>query len=188
MLQNLNSPPPLAKKYYDLRKAIRARFEETALNAQPQKRLALPKPSCPLNPGPGSLSKYQVQAVPVVFTIFVPCSRAQPPAPYAKCGRAHNVKLSAIKQATAAFYGVTVDQLISRQRKQAIMRPRQVACFLGKTLGQNSLPEIARHMGGRDHTTILHAIRKIQSRMETDEKLAADIEYLTRSLSFKREI
>jgi len=186
MLQHLNSPPPLAKKYYDVRKAIRARFEETALNAQPQKRLAPPKPSCPLNPGPRSSSKYEVQAVPVVVTVPVPCSRAQPTAP--KISRVHNVKLSAIKQATAAFYGVTVDQLISRQRKQAIMRPRQVACFLGKTLGQNSLPEIARHMGGRDHTTILHAIRKIQSKIETDKKLAADIKFLTGALSFKREI
>ena len=61
-------------------------------------------------------------------------------------------------------------------------RPRQVAMFLAKNLTTRSLPEIGRKFGGRDHTTVIHAIRKIQELTKNDSSLSEDIEILTRNL------
>jgi chromosomal replication initiator protein len=62
------------------------------------------------------------------------------------------------------------------------VRPRQVAMYLAKTLTLRSLPEIGRRFGGRDHTTVLHAVRKIENLVSTDTALAEEIELLKRQL------
>jgi chromosomal replication initiator protein len=62
------------------------------------------------------------------------------------------------------------------------VRPRQVAMYLAKTLTLRSLPEIGRRFGGRDHTTVLHAVRKIENLVTTDTALAEEIELLKRQL------
>jgi chromosomal replication initiator protein len=62
------------------------------------------------------------------------------------------------------------------------VRPRQIAMYLAKTLTLRSLPEIGRRFGGRDHTTVLHAVRKIESLIGTDNGLAAEIEVLKSQL------
>jgi len=67
-------------------------------------------------------------------------------------------------------------------RFRAVARPRQVAMFLAKTLTSKSLPEIGRGFGGRDHTTVIHAVRKVEQLRETDSQLADDIELLRRML------
>jgi chromosomal replication initiator protein len=63
-----------------------------------------------------------------------------------------------------------------------VVRPRQVAMYLAKTLTLRSLPEIGRRFGGRDHTTVLHAVRKIENLVSTDSALADEIELLKRQL------
>ena len=64
-----------------------------------------------------------------------------------------------------------------------MVRPRQIAMFLSKALTLRSLPEIGRRFGGRDHTTVLHAVRKIEGLATSDRALAQDIEFLKRMLT-----
>ena len=70
----------------------------------------------------------------------------------------------------------------SARRSRTVARPRQIAMFLSKNLTTRSLPEIGRKFGGRDHTTVIHAIKKIQELVKNDSSLSEDIEILTRSL------
>src|SRR5207249_11514021 len=65
---------------------------------------------------------------------------------------------------------------------RAVARPRQVAMYLAKQLTTRSLPEIGRKFGGRDHTTVMHAVRKIEELTRTDPSLAEDVELLRRML------
>ena len=78
--------------------------------------------------------------------------------------------------------GAGLSDLISARRARAVARPRQVAMFLAKSLTSKSLPEIGRGFGGRDHTTVIHAVRKVEQLRETDSQLADDIELLRRML------
>lgn len=78
----------------------------------------------------------------------------------------------------AKFYGVSPVDLVSSRRTKHIMEPRQVAMYLAKTLTLRSLPEVGRRMGGRDHTTILHGVRKIAAKIQKDAELAAKVEAL----------
>jgi chromosomal replication initiator protein len=70
----------------------------------------------------------------------------------------------------------------SARRARAVARPRQVAMFLCKQMTPRSLPEIGRKFGGRDHTTVMHAVRKIEELRSNDRTLAEDIELLRRML------
>ena len=66
-----------------------------------------------------------------------------------------------IQKTVADFYKIKVADMFSKRRPANIAMPRQVAMYLAKELTQKSLPEIGEHFGGRDHTTVLHAVRKI---------------------------
>jgi chromosomal replication initiator protein len=70
----------------------------------------------------------------------------------------------------------------SPRRSRSVARPRQVAMYLAKSITTRSLPEIGRKFGGRDHTTVIHAIKTIEEIMVIDPNLAEDIELLTRIL------
>ena len=72
---------------------------------------------------------------------------------------------------------------LSSRRTANVVRPRQIAMYLAKTLTLRSLPEIGRRFGGRDHTTVLHAVRKIENLSDTDKVLADEIETLKRMLT-----
>jgi len=80
-----------------------------------------------------------------------------------------------IQEAVAEFYSVRVDDILSARRTLAIVRPRQIAAYLSKTLTGKSLPEIGRRFGDRDHTTILSSVRRIEALMQSDEELRADL-------------
>jgi chromosomal replication initiator protein len=82
----------------------------------------------------------------------------------------------------ARQYNVSRADLLSSRRTANVVRPRQVAMYLAKTLTLRSLPEIGRRFGGRDHTTVLHAVRKIENLVHTDSSLAEEIELLKRQL------
>jgi chromosomal replication initiator protein len=87
-----------------------------------------------------------------------------------------------IQRTVARQYNVSRADLLSSRRTANVVRPRQIAMYLAKTLTLRSLPEIGRRFGGRDHTTVLHAVRKIGSLVGNDNVLAEEIDLLTRVL------
>jgi chromosomal replication initiator protein len=92
------------------------------------------------------------------------------------------VKIEDIQRVVARQYNVSRADLLSSRRTANVVRPRQVAMYLAKTLTLRSLPEIGRRFGGRDHTTVLHAVRKIENLVGNDTTLAEEIEVLKRQL------
>ena len=92
------------------------------------------------------------------------------------------VRIEEIQRIVARHYNVSRSDLLSSRRTANVVRPRQIAMYLAKTLTLRSLPEIGRRFGGRDHTTVLHAVRKIESLIGIDNALAAEIEALKSQL------
>jgi chromosomal replication initiator protein len=92
------------------------------------------------------------------------------------------IKIEEIQRIVARQYNVSRADLLSSRRTANVVRPRQVAMYLAKTLTLRSLPEIGRRFGGRDHTTVLHAVRKIENLVNNDTALAEEIEMLKRQL------
>ncbi len=92
------------------------------------------------------------------------------------------VTIEEIMRKVAEHYCLRMSDMTSARRARAVARPRQVAMYLSKTLTSKSLPEIGRRFGGRDHTTVMHAVRKIETLAETDSQIAEDIEILRRML------
>lgn len=92
------------------------------------------------------------------------------------------VKIEDIQRVVARQYNVSRSDLLSSRRTANVVRPRQVAMYLAKTLTLRSLPEIGRRFGGRDHTTVLHAVRKIEALVSKDTSLADEVELLKRQL------
>ena len=93
------------------------------------------------------------------------------------------VTLENIQKTVADFYRVRVNEMLSKKRSRSIARPRQVAMALAKELTNHSLPEIGDAFGGRDHTTVLHACRKIQELKAGDNKMSEDYAALLRTLT-----
>lgn len=93
------------------------------------------------------------------------------------------VTVEDIQKQVAEHYGIRVSDILSPRRARALARPRQVAMFLSKALTQHSLPEIGRKFGGRDHTTIIHGVRKVEELMAADVSIRQDVETLKRALS-----
>ncbi len=92
------------------------------------------------------------------------------------------VTIDEIQKRVAEHYRIRLADMHSARRARAVARPRQVAMFLCKQLTPRSLPEIGRKFGGRDHTTVMHAVRKIEELRAADRTLAEDIELLKRML------
>jgi chromosomal replication initiator protein len=92
------------------------------------------------------------------------------------------VTMDEIMRKTCDFYNVRMSDLLSPKRSRNIARPRQVAMYLAKQLTQRSYPEIGKRIGGRDHTTVIHAVRKIEELKAKDSQIAEDIELLRRML------
>lgn len=93
------------------------------------------------------------------------------------------VNVDNIQKTVAEYYKIRVADLLSAKRTRSVTRPRQAAMALAKELTNHSLPEIGQLFGGRDHTTVLHACRKVQELKESDNKFAEDYSNLKRTLS-----
>ncbi|MBA2657266.1 MAG: chromosomal replication initiator protein DnaA [Tatlockia sp.] len=93
------------------------------------------------------------------------------------------VTIENIQKTVAEYYKVKVADLLSKRRSRSIARPRQMAMALAKELTNHSLPEIGDHFGGRDHTTVIHACRKVKELIQDDNDLAEDYKNLMRTLS-----
>jgi chromosomal replication initiator protein len=92
------------------------------------------------------------------------------------------VKIEDIQKLVASRYNVSRSDILSERRTAAVVRPRQIAMYLSKVLTLRSLPEIGRRFGGRDHTTVLHAVRKIEKALGEDNVLSDEVELLKRML------
>ena len=90
------------------------------------------------------------------------------------------IRIEDIQKVVAGHFNVSKHDLLSARRTRAIVRPRQIAMYLAKTMTPRSFPEIGKRFGGRDHTTVLHAVRKVEELAAADEGLAQEIELLKR--------
>ena len=92
------------------------------------------------------------------------------------------VTIEEIIRKVAEHYNLRMSDLISARRARVVARPRQIAMFLSKNLTSKSLPEIGRKFGGRDHTTVIHAVKKIEELKLVDVQVADEVEILRRTL------
>jgi chromosomal replication initiator protein len=92
------------------------------------------------------------------------------------------VTIEEIQRKVSEHYNIRLADMIGPKRVRTIARPRQVAMYLAKSMTTRSLPEIGRRFGGRDHTTIMHGIRKVEELKATDSQLSEDLDLLRRSL------
>ena len=90
------------------------------------------------------------------------------------------VRIEHIQKIVAKHFNVSRQDIVSSRRNRSIVRPRQISMYLAKTLTDRSFPEIGRRFGGRDHTTVLHAVRKIEGLIKEDRVLAEEVELLKR--------
>ncbi|CAK0752739.1 Chromosomal replication initiator protein DnaA [uncultured Gammaproteobacteria bacterium] len=92
------------------------------------------------------------------------------------------VTIDEIQKRVAEHFNIKLADMASPRRARAVARPRQVAMFLCKQLTSRSLPEIGRKFGGRDHTTVMHAVRRVEELRTTDSAFAEDVDLLRRVL------
>ena len=97
--------------------------------------------------------------------------------------RAHDrrITIDEIQRKTADYYGLKLADLLSPRRAREVARPRQVAMYLAKKLTPRSLPEIGRRFGGRDHTTVMHGVKRIEELRVADTELNGDVAKLLRA-------
>ena len=96
--------------------------------------------------------------------------------------REKTISIDSIKQKVSSYYNLSLSDMTSSRRSINIARPRQMAMFLCKELTSYSYPEIGKAFGGKDHTTVLHAVKKIQSLLESDKKLKTHISNLKEAI------
>ncbi|WP_298936399.1 chromosomal replication initiator protein DnaA [uncultured Ruegeria sp.] len=92
------------------------------------------------------------------------------------------ISVEEIQRKVSDYYNIRLSDIIGPKRLRSYARPRQVAMYLCKQLTSRSLPEIGRRFGGRDHTTVMHGVRRIEELKVTDGQIAEDVEMLRRSL------
>jgi len=97
--------------------------------------------------------------------------------------QARLITIENIQKTVADYYKVRVAELLSERRSRSVARPRQIAMALSKELTSHSLPEIGDAFGGRDHTTVLHACRRIKELRDTEQRIAEDYTNLLRTLT-----
>jgi chromosomal replication initiator protein len=93
------------------------------------------------------------------------------------------ITVDEIQKTVADYFKLKQADLLSERRTRAVARPRHVAMYLAKQLTTRSYPDIGRRFGGRDHTTVLHAVKRIEALKATEAGLATDLETITRKLS-----
>ena len=92
------------------------------------------------------------------------------------------VSVEEIQRKVAEHYHIRLSDMIGPKRMRSYARPRQIAMYLSKVLTSRSLPEIGRRFGGRDHTTVMHGVKRIEELQVEDNQVAEDVEMLRRAL------
>lgn len=108
----------------------------------------------------------------LVYEVMIP---AKAPAPIPNHPRLHMQLIEHIQHVVADFYRIPVIEMKSERRTENVTWPRQIAIWFAKTTTRRSLPTIGRLFGGRDHTTIMHAVRKVERLLLIDIELASEI-------------
>ncbi|MDY7017866.1 MAG: chromosomal replication initiator protein DnaA [Nitrospirota bacterium] len=93
-----------------------------------------------------------------------------------------DISLEAVIDAVCRHFGIRVSEIKSKKRSSSILKPRQAAMYLARKVTQASLPEIGKIFGGKDHTTVMHAVRVVEKMIEKDEKLKGAIEAIEREV------
>jgi chromosomal replication initiation ATPase DnaA len=101
--------------------------------------------------------------------------------------RDRTVRIAEIQFTVCRHFDISRNDLLSDRRTWNVVKPRQIAMYLAKSLTRRSLPEIGRRFAGKDHTTVLHAVRKIEARVASDAQFRALIEDLTNKIVTKGE-
>jgi hypothetical protein len=156
---------PTQEKARRRRAAFRQAIEHAAAELEAAKE---PIALAPVRVEP-SPPKFPPLAAPLVYPALYPADPRRllpiPPQP----------RIADIQRAVANFYDVNLIDMLSARRTACIVRPRQIAMYLSKVLTLRSLPEIGRRHGDRDHTTVLHAVRKMEIRITLDPDFAREI-------------
>lgn len=92
------------------------------------------------------------------------------------------ITTASIQRAVCEHYGLTQEQLLATTRRREIARPRQVGMYLARKLTSRSLPEIGQYFGGFDHTTVLHACRKVSQLIAEDADFAVAVQEVRRRI------
>jgi chromosomal replication initiator protein len=92
------------------------------------------------------------------------------------------VTVDEIQKAVSGYFDLSVEDIVSKRRTKTVVRPRHIAMYLAKTMTTRSLPDIGRRFGGRDHSTVIHAVTKITELLPSDAVLAEDVEAIRRQL------
>ncbi len=92
------------------------------------------------------------------------------------------VSIENIQKTVAEYYNIKLSDLLSKRRSRSITRPRQLAMALTKELTNHSLPEIGEAFNGRDHTTVIHAIKKIEEMMAADKKFEYEVQDISNKI------
>jgi chromosomal replication initiator protein len=96
--------------------------------------------------------------------------------------KTRSLLIAQIQGVVARYYHLPLSEMRSARRAREVARPRQVAMYLSKQLTPRSLPEIGRRFGGRDHTTVIHAVKQIEKLCAEDAELHEDVIILKRTL------
>lgn len=105
----------------------------------------------------------------------------------AQLSAAKSQPINKIQDICAAYYGVAVTDILSIRRAREAVTPRHVAMWLCRKLTTNSFPDIGAHFGGRDHTTVMHAVRKIERKRHVDPRFSAELDVLVETLESEPE-
>ena len=97
--------------------------------------------------------------------------------------RQRAITIPIIQETVAKFFNVTVQDLNGKKRNKEIVVPRQIAMYIARELTQDSLPQIGRAFGGKDHTTVMHSTEKIENAIENDAVLAGQVQQIREELS-----
>ena len=92
------------------------------------------------------------------------------------------ITIEEIQKKVAEHYNIRITDMHSPRRSRSVARPRQIAMYLAKSITSRSLPEIGRKFGGRDHTTVIHAVRKVEELRNKDASFDEDVQLLIRML------
>ena len=90
------------------------------------------------------------------------------------------ITVDKIQNIVSNYFNIALSEMLSQRRSRPLARPRQIAMYLAKSITSRSLPEIGRKFGGRDHTTVMHAVKKIEELKLQDVNFNEDIELLKR--------
>jgi len=135
---------------------------------------AMPKPAAP-EPEP---TPPAVEPLPPIPNFYIAAAADMAFPKFAFSGTIKTIQRIAAEE----FAPVTVTDINSQRRTAPVVRARQVAMYVAKEMTARSLPEIGRRFGGRDHTTVLHAVRKIRNLIPTDAALAAQVNRIIRAV------